>query len=222
MKKNNLLILFAILFLITVVLVILGLIFNKSEVDKQNGLSNQYDVSSLNVIAYVNYTDGKPELHLFESDGETMSDTLVVEYDENTMILDPTFSKDGSTLAYVTTNKNKETELTSTVYFLDMKTEKERKIFTDSSTITEVEFKPAHSSLLYLRAGTFENYSPIQERDHMILMYMNIIWKRKPIFRKHIFNNILFILCEYLLVVIPSTCREMMMQVLIHQRNPSR
>lgn len=170
MKKKNLM--FLILFLcgLTGVLVVLGIFFNKTENEKQNGLSNQYDVSSQNEIAYVTYKEGEPQLFL-HNEGKSM-DTVLAEYDEETMILDPTFSNDGSTLAYITTNKNKETELTSTVHFYAMEKKEITDVFTDSSTITELEFKPDGSSLLYLSAGTYENYSPITgKRPHDFDVY---------------------------------------------------
>ena len=140
-----------------------GFFFNKTENEKQNGLANHYDVSFQNAIAYVTYKEGKPQLFL-HNEGESV-DTVVAEYDEETTILDPTFSHDGSILAYITTNKDKDTELISTVHFYNMENRAITDLFTDPSTITEIEFKPDHSSLLYLRAGTFENYSPITGKD---------------------------------------------------------
>lgn len=170
MKKKNLMFLIVSLFSLTAVLVVLGIFFNKTENEKQNGLSNHYDVSPRNAIAYVAYKEGKPQLFL-HNEGESM-DTVVAEYDEETMILDPTFSKDGSILAYITTNKDKETELISTVHFYNMEKKEITDVFTDPSTITEIEFKPDRSSLLYLRAGTFENYSPITgKRPHDFDVY---------------------------------------------------
>lgn len=170
MKKRNLILLFSTLFLLTVGLVIIGFIFNKSEYEKQNGLANGFDVSSQNTIAYVTYQEGKPQLFLYNK--EEQIDSLAAEYDENTMILDPSFNSDGSVLAFITMNKDQNTEQKSTVHFLDLRTTKISEAFTDDATITEVEFKPDGSSLLYLRAGTFENYSPIaSERPHQFDLY---------------------------------------------------
>ncbi|MFC4321374.1 PD40 domain-containing protein [Litchfieldia salsa] len=170
MKKKSLMTLIGSLCSLTVALVVLGVFFNKTENEKQNGLSNQYDVSSQNKIAYVVYEMGKPQLVL-QNEGES-EDTVVAEYDEETMILDPSFSSDGSILAYITTNKDKETELISTVHFYHLEKKTISDVFTDASTVTEVEFNPDQSSLLYLRAGTFENYSPIVgERPHNFDVY---------------------------------------------------
>lgn len=170
MKKKYLILLFALLLVITLTLVVLGFIFSKTENEKQNGLADQYDVSTQNTIAYVNYSNGRPQLYLYNE--EQKIDDLVVEFDENTMILDPTFSDDGALLGFVTTNKDKEIELISTVHTLDLRTKELADIFTEQSTITEVEFKPDDSSLLYLRAGTYENYSPIaSKRPHDFDVY---------------------------------------------------
>ncbi|GAE37220.1 TolB family protein [Halalkalibacter akibai] len=170
MKKKNLMFLLICLSSLTVGLAILGMFFNKTENEKQNGLSNQYDVSSENEIAYVAYEKGKPQLFLHRE--EEPKHTVVAEYDEETMILDPTFSDDGSILAYITTNKDKETELISTIHFYSLEENTITDVFTDFSTVTEIEFKPDHSSLLYLRAGTFENYSPITgKRPHNFDVY---------------------------------------------------
>ncbi|WP_078549181.1 TolB-like translocation protein [Litchfieldia alkalitelluris] len=170
MDKKKLTFLLVSLSSLTVILVVLGIVFNKTESEKQKGLSNQYDVSSLNDIAYVMYTSGKPQL-LLSNQGKS-KDTILAEYDEETIILDPTFSSDGTILAYITTNKNKETELLSKVHFYDLEKEVITEVFTDSSTITEIEFKHDQTSLFYLRAGTFENYSPITgKRPHDFDVY---------------------------------------------------
>jgi Tol biopolymer transport system component len=170
MQKKNLIFLLLFLFILTIALVVTGVFLNKTENEKQNGLSNHYDVSSQSAIAYIIYKEGKPQLFL-RNEGEPM-DTFVAEYDEETMILDPTFSHDGSILAYITTNKDKDTELISTVHFYNMENREITDLFTDPSTITEIEFKPDHPSLLYLRAGTFENYSPITgKRPHNFDVY---------------------------------------------------
>lgn len=153
---------------VTIALVFIGFMFNKTENEKQNGLSNQYDVSPKNTIAYVGYIEGKPRLFLHKGE----ESVAAVEYDENTQVLDPTFKEDGTILAYITTNKDKETELKSTVHFLDLSTSEVSQIFTDDSTITEVEFNPNGESLFYLRAGTYENYSPITgKRPHDFDVY---------------------------------------------------
>lgn len=168
MKKKSLILLLILLLVITLVLILIGFLFNKTENEKQNGLSNQYDVSPDSTIAYVAYEEGKPQLFLHNREESAAS----VEYDENTLILDPTFKDDGTILAYITTNKDKETELKSTVHFLDLSTNEVSQVFTDESTISEVEFNPNGESLLYLRAGTFENYSPITgKRPHDFDVY---------------------------------------------------
>lgn len=170
MKKKYLIFLIVFLFIVTASLAGAGIIFSKTENEKQNGLENQYDVSSQNTIAYVVYKEGRPQLFLYNK--KLAIDTVAVEYDQNTMVLDPSFSNDGSTLAYITSNKDREKEQKSTVHFLDLRTKETTEVFTDTSIITEVEFSPDDSSLFFLGAGTFENYSPITgKRPHDFDVY---------------------------------------------------
>ncbi|WP_286228773.1 hypothetical protein [Neobacillus mesonae] len=177
MKKKYLIFLFLFLFVATAALVVVGMFFNKTDQEKQNGLTNQYDISSQNTIAYVKFDKGRPQLYLYNK--KLSIDTLVVEYKENMIILDPSFSHDGSTLAYITSNKDKEKGLESTVHFLDLRTKETMTMFTHSSVITEVEFTPDDSSLFYLGAGTFENYSPITgKRPHNFDVYQYDLVKK--------------------------------------------
>ncbi|WP_033827899.1 TolB-like translocation protein [Bacillus andreraoultii] len=170
MKRKRLIILFICLLVLTGTLVVLGLMFNKTESEKINGLTNQYDVSASGQIAFVNYENGKPQLFLYNEKRSTRE--LVAEFDENTYIFDPTFSPDDSMLAYVTSNKDKETKLKSTVHLFDTEQKESKDLFTDTATITELEFLPNQSALLYLRSGTFENYSPIAgKRPHGFDVY---------------------------------------------------
>ncbi|WP_152642919.1 hypothetical protein [Bacillus alveayuensis] len=101
-------------------LVMTGLIFNKTENEKQNGLSTHFDVSVQDTIAYVTYDDGEPSLHLYNQDKDI--DATAFQLEKEYMILDPTFSHDGATLAFIAVSKNLETNLSSTVYLLDLRT----------------------------------------------------------------------------------------------------
>lgn len=171
MKKKRLFWMIAIVVIaVTIALILIGLVFNKSEDEKQNGLSGHYDVSSKGMIAYVNYTNGKPELHLYRLDQPKDSKTLTLEHDK--IIMDPTFSNNGKVLAFIEANKDLEAELKSTVHQLDLETMEDMELFTVPTVITEIEFSPKDDSLFYLRAGVFKNYSPITgKRPHDIDVY---------------------------------------------------
>lgn len=150
---------------ITVSLIVVGMAFSKSEDEKLNGLTGYFDVSKQGTIAYVNYTEGVPEIRLYDPD--QAHDTQIFALDHDKVILDPTFSDDGTTITYIRTNKNLEEALQSDVYQYHLETKEERALFSFPSAITEIEFSPDETSLFYLKAGVFENYSPIaSKRPH--------------------------------------------------------
>ncbi|MGM8364969.1 hypothetical protein ACLIBG_05720 [Virgibacillus sp. W0181] len=158
MNKKGLIFILSSVGFITVILAVVGLVFNKSEYEKQQGLTEIYDVSSDNTIAYVVFDEGKPGIYIHGKENP------VVELDNKKMIGDLTFSPDGSTLAYVVSDKiiEEEQKLQSVVYLLDMDTFETEELFNDPSLLTEITFDPKNKdSLFYLRAATFENYSPI-------------------------------------------------------------
>lgn len=166
MKKRKLFWMIAIIVaIITVALIFIGLLFGKGEDEKQNGLSGHFDVSPQGTIAYVNYTDGKPGIYLYNS--EQSLEKKVVELENDKLILDPTFANDGSTLTYISTNKDLEEKLESAVHQHDLETKESKELFSAPSAITEIEFSPKGDSLFYLQADVFQNYSPIaSKRPH--------------------------------------------------------
>lgn len=170
MKKKYVLMIFSFLVIMLLGLVTTGFMFNKTEEEKTNGLSNHYDVSANGTIAYVTYEDGKPSLRLFHEEKATEQTVLTLEPDKN--ILDPSFTKDGKKLAFIVSHKNKEEQLDSRIELLDMQTLKTTKLLDTSTVITEVDFSSTGKSLFYLSAGTFENYSPITgKRPHNFDIY---------------------------------------------------
>ena len=159
MKKSLTVMLIAIS-LITAFLVVLGFVFNKPEEEKQQGLSGIFDVSSDGTIANVVYDNGKAGIHLQHE--EITFENPVLQFSTKQVIQDINFAPDGSSLAYVVSNKDVEAELESTVHLLTLNSFEKKELFTDSALITEIEFDPKNQAeLFYLRAGTFENYSPI-------------------------------------------------------------
>lgn len=169
MRKKHLYIILGAVLTMTVFLIVLGFIFNKSENEKRNGLARFYDVSANGTIAYVVYKAGKPGIYLHKN-GEY---TEAVQLPNDKKILDLSFSKNGSSLAFISSNKDKEAELVSTVHLLEINTQTVTDLFTKQSMITEVQFDPkAKQSLFYLSAGTYKNYSPVaSERPHEFDVY---------------------------------------------------
>lgn len=148
------------IFSITVILSILGIIFNKSEIEKQRGLTSVYDISAEGMIAYVVYESGEPGIYL-QYDKETFENP-VLKLDVDQEIRDISFSPDGQSLAYIVGNKDKEYDSESSVLSLAIETMEQKRLFGDQNLILEISFDPKDADLLfYFSAGTFENYSSI-------------------------------------------------------------
>lgn len=164
--KKRIVLLLSILSTITVFLIVIGLLFDRSELEKQHGLTEVYDVSSDGTIAYVAFNEGEPGIYIKES----TSFNRAVVLDNTKVINDISFSPSGNVLSYVVTDKQIEDELHSTVFTLNMDTLEVKEVFHDPSLITEIMFDPKNEqTLFYLRAGTFENYSPIASaRPHNV------------------------------------------------------
>jgi dipeptidyl aminopeptidase/acylaminoacyl peptidase len=165
MKKKTIIWIVGTLAFVTIALSVLGMFFNKSEDEKLSGLTGFYDVTEQGTIAYVHYADGKPEIMLYHPEQSIVEKAIELENDQ--LILDPTFSADGSTITYISTNKDLEESLKSTIYQFHLGTKENRELFSFSSAITEIEFSSDEESLFYLMAGVFQNYSPIaSKRPH--------------------------------------------------------
>lgn len=158
-RKSIVLLLLPIL-AITILLIIFGFVFQKSDDEKQQGRTSIFDVSANGTIAYVAYDKGKAGIYL-KRDEETF-DNPVLQLNTEQSIYDIVFTPDGSSLAFVSANKDVQTRLESSVKLLSLQTLTAEELFTDSALVTELAFDPQNQDMLfYLRAGTFENYSPI-------------------------------------------------------------
>lgn len=149
--------LFGLIGTITAAFIVLGLVFDKSENEKQQGLTDNYDVSIDGRIAYVKYDKGKAGIYLTNGAGEP-----IVQLPVEQTILDINFSKDGKTLAYVVSDKVMDAESGSAVHLVNIETLEDQIAFSSKSIITELAFDPKDpDQLFYLQAGVFTNYSPI-------------------------------------------------------------
>lgn len=147
---------------VTIFFIVLGFLFDKDENEKQNGMTAIYDVSLDGTIAYVAFDQGKAGIYF------TGNESPVAQFPVNQTILDIGFSKDGSKLAYIVTDKEMSQTSESAVYLLHLNTASDQLVFREQGIITELAFDPKDSELLfYLHAATFTNYSPITgERPH--------------------------------------------------------
>lgn len=161
-RKNTIIISGALMIL--VLLIGTGLVFQKSEAEKINGLSSSYDVSE-QFLSYVKYDHGKPNLYLYHIEDRTKE--KLVEFAIDQVIVDPTFSHDGKRLTFIVRNKNSEEDESSMIYQYDVTTKESKELFHTENLITELAFSPNDDLLYYLRAGTYTNYSPIAgKRPH--------------------------------------------------------
>jgi len=158
MEKRNLTIIMTVVISLTIGLIVLGLIFNKSELEKINGFTGEFAISKDGTIAYVNYNEGEPELYLSNNPHRP-----IITLDATKEITDLVFTPADSALFYIVNNKEIDSEnLGSTVFEVNINSLKINEVFTEEKLITEITFDPKDETVLfYLRAGTFENYSPI-------------------------------------------------------------
>lgn len=149
--------------LVTIAFVVLGLLFEKDENEKQNGWTGMYDVSEDGSIAYVAFDKGKAGIYIPGG-----NEKPVIQLPVDQTILDISFSKDGKKLAYVVSDKEMSRSSASEVRLLQMETFADQPVFHEKALITELAFDPKDSELLfYLQAETFTNYSPVAgEQPH--------------------------------------------------------
>ncbi|WHT49255.1 hypothetical protein QNH10_06465 [Sporosarcina thermotolerans] len=154
-KKHG--VLLGIIGVVTAIFIVLGLVFDKSENEKQQGLSGVFDVSVDGTIAYIEFEDGKAGIYL--TDGRNGP---VVQFSVEETILDISFSKDGKNLAYILSDKELDAGGGSEIRILNMEMYSDESLFSSENIITELAFDPKNSNLLfYLQAGVYTNYSPI-------------------------------------------------------------
>lgn len=157
MNKRKITLIFATIATVTVGLVIFGFVFKKTEEEKMNGLTEMFDISNDGTIAYVSYDKGEQQITI--TNGDEISNYYI--YGKKT-IQDIAFSPNGTTLIYSVSPNDVETDLLSSVNALDVETLEETNLFQKTGLITEVAFDPKNGDqLFYLKAETFENYSPI-------------------------------------------------------------
>ncbi|RFU62298.1 hypothetical protein D0469_20560 [Peribacillus saganii] len=165
MRKRYLYLFGGLVLTLTAILAVMGFKFEKTEQEKQEGLADQYDVSAQDTVAYVSYKRGKPGLYIFNNKLDI--EEKVIEFENSKSIIDPSFSSDGTKVAFITANKNPEKDLSSTVHLLDLRTKEVTELFKSENMVTELDFSPVSDSLFFLGAGTFGNYSPIaSKRTH--------------------------------------------------------
>lgn len=160
--KKSLVILLSFIAFLTFTFIMLGLMFDKDENEKQAGMTDVYDVSANGDIAYVVYEKGIA--HLLVNNKEEPLIQLPVEV----AITDIAFSDDGRMLAYTVAEKDLKTSEETELHIYDLEKQKDEIVYSSDSLITELVFDPKNPDVLfYLQAGIVTNYSPIaSERPH--------------------------------------------------------
>jgi len=169
MNKQKVILIFSTISIMTIVLIILGIVFNKTELEKLNGLTEVYDISADGTIAYVTYNKGKPELYLKTEDKER----LAVQLEQEEIIQDIAFSSTENTFIYSVTDRDLDSSSKSYINLLEIHSLETKTLFETKGIITEITFDPKdEQQLFFLKAGTFENYSPIaRENPHKFDIY---------------------------------------------------
>lgn len=158
MKKSLVFILSSIA-LLTMVFIVIGVLFNKDENEKQEGMTDIYAISAKNEIAYITYHKGQATINL-DSQQELVQ--LSVEKE----IADVTFSENGAQLAYVVRDKDLESYIGSDIHIIDLDSLEDEVVYASDNLITEIAFDPKYpEKLFYIEASAYTNYSPIASKQ---------------------------------------------------------
>lgn len=146
---------------LTLLAILAGLMFDKEEHEKDEGLTSIYDVSSEGDTAYVYFENGAANLMVSNRRG------FLVQLPTELTITNLVFSEDSKKLAYTVTAKEAEADQTE-IHLYDLETSANELVLSSDSLITELAFDPKQPNLLfYLQADIITNYSPIaSERPH--------------------------------------------------------
>lgn len=161
MTKNKLI--FTTITATTAILIVLGFVFTASDKNKINWLSAAYDISRKGDVVFVKYNAGKPEV--YQNSNNDIQ--LLMSVTDEEEIVDIAFTPDDQALVFVSSSW-KSDELYSVVSKLELATLEVETLFEMDALVTELAFDPNNEGrLYYLKAETFENYSPIaQEHPH--------------------------------------------------------
>ncbi|HZW68742.1 MAG TPA: hypothetical protein VFF20_09075 [Pseudogracilibacillus sp.] len=157
MSRLRKVLIFSSIALTTAVLLVLGMVFSKTEEEKVNWLAEAYDVSEAGDLVFVKYNKGVAEIYQ-NTDGKV---EFIVSLQAEKELLDITFTPSGSELVFSTTDWEYE-RLVSDVQSINLDTFEMELLFQLDGLVTEIQFDPKdEQKLYYLLAATNESYSPI-------------------------------------------------------------
>ena len=141
---------------LTVICVLLGFKYQVPDMEKQEGLTGQFDISAKGDIAYVSYKKGKPTLWVKSSTAQQVTQLSAKE-----SILDLVMMPDGKTVLYVSSDKKLSKKSKSTIHQIDLKSGTDVVILKKDAIVTELVIDPKDEHrLFYLQADEYSNYSP--------------------------------------------------------------
>lgn len=150
-------IIFSVIAFTTSVLIVIGLVFKKTDEEKVNWLAEAYDVSYEGDVIFVKYNKGTPEIYRNRK-GQV---EFIVSLADETEVLDIAYAPKGKEIAFSTTKRDS-SELSTDVTRFNIENMELELLFKVEGLITEIKYDPKDAQkLYYLMARTFENYSPI-------------------------------------------------------------
>lgn len=156
MKLRKVIVTVSALVIVTGICLVLGFMYRVPDVEKQQGLTGQFDVSAQGDIAYVSYDEGKPTLWVKSEKVEQ-----IIQLSSKTSILDLAMMPDGKTLLYVSSDKKMGKKSKSTVHQVDLKSGVDDVVFKKDAIVMELVIDPKDENrLFYLQADQYSDYSP--------------------------------------------------------------
>ncbi|WP_050180288.1 TolB family protein [Domibacillus robiginosus] len=153
-------------FILWAVLVSTGIAFQKTDAEKQNGLTDVFDLSPAGDIFYVKHEDGIPSLRIFSEKNKT--DKEVTRLPADQLVTDVDVSPDGSAAAFIAIQEGDviETgEVRTDVYIVDFSIGRQTLLFKGNQAASSLEFSEDGNSLYFIGLASERAHSDIFRYD---------------------------------------------------------
>lgn len=147
-------------------LLVLGLAFQKTDEEKQNGLTDVFDVSPEGEIFYVKHEKGVPSLHVFNE--STRKQEEIFRFAGDRLITDIDISPDGSTIACISIQEGdviEYGEIQTKVYTINRTTGKSTLLFEGNQAASSLDFSFDGQSLYYIGLAAERAKSDVFQYD---------------------------------------------------------
>lgn len=147
---------------ITIVLLVLGFVFQQTTAERINGFFGMYDATDDGTIAYVIYDKSIPTIYLQKNQQtETMYTGKVDE-----KIVDLYVDTNLEALYFISGNQNKVDHPETSVIKLTIDTQEFETVFQSDNYINEIAFDSEDATYLYyIQSKAVTNYSPIAPKN---------------------------------------------------------